>query len=239
MEKKPVSSLEDLRKSVTLILLTCRKYSQILPYFNHFFIRHFESAESFHRLIAIDYPIENYFGFKGLVSKDSNFSNSLSYALGQVETPYVFTLIDDFIFQRDFKVSTLIRGLNVCISRNADRYIYHYPHAIFRFYKESENDIFWRLTQNSPYTTTLQWSLWSLDFLRSCIIEGEDIQSFENNGSKRINTSVKHKIFIEFDKPYHIEAYNNGRITKEFLALLKQQSTSKLFSHYGMPSLLD
>ena len=121
---------------------------------------------------------------------DSNFSNSLSYTLEQVNTPYVFTFIDDFIFQRQFKVSTLIRGLNVCLTRDAHRYIYHYPHAIFRFYKESENDIFWRLTQDSPYTTSLQWSIWSADFLRRCIKEGEGIQSFEVNGSKRINELI-------------------------------------------------
>lgn len=213
--------------NLSVLVSSCDKYSDLLPYFTHQFDKYWACKNEYQKYIYTESVVLEHPDYIPILTNESNWTNSLLIALERIKTDYVFIILDDFFLIREFYSDSIKFALDLMIRGNYDKYIYHYPHSAFHNSldpTELGKNVY-RMKQNSEYTMTLQPSIWNVSFLKKCLKVGESPWQFEIDGTRRVNGSIEHKILMEIiPHGYHREAMQKGVYTQDYYIILQQEN---------------
>lgn len=216
----------NLKSELSVLILSCDKYSHLLPYFSVLFDKYWGLGNECAKYIATETVALDHTDYIPINTHESNWTLSTAIALSKIETPYVFLCLDDFFLYRPFPAEEIIRGLEVTKKEQLDKFIYHYPHVVFNgklLPTQYGNDI-GRVRQHSEYTMTTQFSIWNVEFFKKCLFERESPWEFEIQGSQRVNSTTKHSIYMKtIPYGYHAEAMARGEFTNHYHAILQRE----------------
>jgi hypothetical protein len=209
---------------LSVIILSCDKYSHLLEHFTRRFDKYWEPGNKYPKFITTETVKFDFPGYKSIVTDDSNWSNSLLKALEQVETPYVFLIVDDFFLVRTLSNEYINRGLEILKENNFDKYVFHYPHVVFdgKLDPTSFGSNIYKVQQDAEYTMTLQPGIWNTKFIKECLKEGESPWDFEIKGSTRANETRPHNIYMEVTDAFHKEAMSRGEFTAAYHQMIRE-----------------
>jgi hypothetical protein len=213
-----------MKEDLSVLILSCNKYSHLLPYFSYFFDKFWEPSNLYKKYITTESIILEHNDYNPILTQDANWTNSLEKALNQIKTPYVFIIVDDFFLVRTFPLKSIENALSSVKIYNLDKYVFHYPHEAFtgKLSETSAGDNVYKVKQDSEYTLTLQPSIWNVEFLKKCLKEGESPWQFEIDGSKRVNETIQHNIYMEIiPTGYHREAISRGEFTPAYYEMIQ------------------
>lgn len=217
----------DLKNDLSVLILSCDKYSHLLPYFSILFDKYWELGNQCEKYISTETTILEHDNYESILTNETNWTLSTKIALSKIKTPYVFVVLDDFYLFKPFPANEIIRGLKIVKEENLDKFIYHYPHVAFDGKLEPTkygNDI-GKVRQHNEYTMTLQFSIWNVEFFKLCLFEKESPWEFEINGTKRVNSNFNHKIFLkQIPSNYHAEAMTRGELTPQYYQILQNEN---------------
>jgi hypothetical protein len=199
---------------LSVIILSCDKYSHLLEHFTRRFDRYWEPGNKYPKFITTETVKFDFPGYKSTVTDDSNWSNSLLKALEQVETPYVFLIVDDFFLVRTLSNEYINRGLEILKENNFDKYVFHYPHVVFdgKLDPTSFGSNIYKVQQDAEYTMTLQPGIWNTKFIKECLKEGESPW----------NETRPHNIYMEVTDAFHKEAMSRGEFTAAYHQMIRE-----------------
>lgn len=214
-----------MRSDLSVLVLSCDKYSHLLPYFTKLFDKYWECTDVFPKYITTETVQGDYKGFTSILTQESNWTNSLAKALNHISTPYVFIILDDIFLIRTMSCFHIERGLGITKALNLDKYIYHYPHEAFigKLDPTPLAPNICKVHQDSEYTMTLQMSIWNVAFLKKCLKEGESPWQFEIEGTLRVNQTIQHLIYMEVVDRFHEEATARGSFTPHYYSILQKE----------------
>jgi hypothetical protein len=216
-----------LGNELSVLVLSCDKYSHLLPYFTTVFDKYWGLKNICKKYIVTESTIVEHDDYIPILTNESNWTLATAMALSQIETPYVFLILDDFLLWRDFPAADIYEGLSIIKEANLDKFVYHYPHAVFdnKLEPTKYGASIGKIRQDSEYTMTVQPSIWNVDFFKKCLFETESPWEFEINGSERVNSTMTHKIYMKtIPYGYHIEAMTRGQLTEQFHNLIQVEN---------------
>jgi hypothetical protein len=214
-----------MKNDLSVLVLSCDKYSHLLQYFTVLFDKYWGPAHDCEKYITTETSPVDFKGYNHIVTNEQNWTNSLMIALEQIKTPYVFIILDDIFLVREMPYSTIQNGLNIVKQENLDKYTFHYPHVVFNnmLHPTSYANNIYKVDQNSEYTMTTQMSIWNVDFIKKCLLTNESPWQFEIEGSTRVNQTIPHNIFMEVNEAYHIEAMTRGQLSAFYYDVLNRE----------------
>jgi len=208
---------------ITLLVGTCDKYSFLWKNFCILFDKYWDKSIQINKYFISETVGYNAYGFKTILPGKIPYSDCLKYTISYFYTKYILWMQDDYFLQKTIDKSAFQYYMSI-INNGVDRFgihedsqFYHKIHLINNIY---------RIQQNSLYTVSMQASIWSKEFFKSCLIEigSENPWEFEINGSQRLNSSRIHNIL--FDKqqdPWYKEAMRKGQFTQDYYSILEKE----------------
>lgn len=219
--------IQSLESELSVLVLSCDKYSHLLPHFSVLFDKYWGLGNRCSKYIATETVALEHDDYKPILTQETNWTLSTKIALSKIETPYVFLVLDDFYLFRPFPAEEIINGLKIAKEANLDKFIFHYPHVAFNGKLEPTkygSDI-GKVRQHSEYTMTLQFSIWNVEFFKKCLFGEESPWEFEINGTERVNNSIQHSIYMKtIPYGYHVEAMTRGKFTDQYYQVLQKES---------------
>jgi len=209
---------------LSVLVSSCDKYSHLLPYFSVLFDRYWGPKKVYKKYISTESIILEHPDYTPILTQDPNWTNALVKALDQIDSPYIFIILDDFFLVREVSADTIGNALALMQKLDLDKYIYHYPHVAFngKLDPSEFGDRIFKVHQDAEYTLSLQPAIWKVEFLRKCLLAGESPWQFEINGSARVNSTIQHKVFFELiDQGFHREAMSRGEFTPDYERILQ------------------
>lgn len=187
------------KEKYTLMILTCDKNMDIMPYFFYFFEKFWSSYKrtifiNTEAIRSIDtnyecmYPQKTY-------KWDDPWSGRLYDCLKQVSTDYVLLIMDDFFLTDYVDVHEVNRCLNI-MEEQRDISCFNFAFSNSS-YERKEFDRYVLVNRNAPFRMNLQTALWRKESLEKYIRKHENPWQFEIWGSKRIR---RYK-----DRIYHLD----------------------------------
>lgn len=219
--------IQDIESELSVLILSCDKYSHLLPHFSVLFDKYWGLGNRCKKYISTESTVLEHSDYEPILTQETNWTLATKIALSKIQTPYVFLALDDFYLFRPFPASEVLNGLEIMKQANLDKFIYHYPHVAFDGKLESTNygsDV-GKVRQHSEYTMTVQLSIWNVEFFNRCLFGTESPWEFEIDGSKRINNTIDHSIYMKvIPYGYHIEAMTRGKHTDQYYQLLQREN---------------
>lgn len=210
--------------NLSVVVVSCDKYSHLLGHFTKRFDKYWELKNTYPKFITTETVKLNFQEYESITTNEVKWSNSLIKALSQIETPYVFIIVDDFFLIRTITTEHINKALNILKGNNFDRYVFHYPHVVFngKLNPTSFGSNVYKVQQDAEYSMTLQPGVWNTDFLRGCLQENESPWDFEIKGSTRVNQTRPHNIYMEVGEAFHREAMSRGQFTPDYYQMIQE-----------------
>lgn len=177
-----------LRKKYTVMLLTCDKNADVLPYFFYFYKKYWpefddaifiniESKRDISSPFECVYPQKEY-------NWDDPWSGRLFDCLKQISTEYVLLIMDDF-FLTDYVDQNEIDRCLTIMDNNPDIACFNFAYSNSPFDRK-EFDRYVLVNKKAPFRMNLQTCLWRKNRLEKFIRKHENPWQFEIWGSRRI-----------------------------------------------------
>ena len=159
--------IQSIGSELSVLILSCDKYSHLLPYFSILFDKYWGLENDCKKYIVTETVALDHKDYNPILTNESNWTLATSMALSQIQTPYVFLALDDFFLFRPFPANDIHEGLKITKEANLDKFIYHYPHVAFdgKLEPTPYGPSIGKVRQNSEYTMTTQFSIWNVEFL--------------------------------------------------------------------------
>jgi len=217
---------QNLESELSVLILSCDKYSHLLPYFSVLFDKYWGLGDRCKKYIVTETTTLEHPDYIPIHTNVSNWTLSTAIALAEIKTPYVFLVLDDFFLVRPFPAEEILEGLEITKKDNLDKFIFHYPHVAFNGKLEPTQygSSIGKVSQHSEYTMTTQFSIWNVEFFKSCLFQQESPWEFEIDGSKRVNETVNHNILMKVISHYHVEGMSQGKFTNEYYHILQKEN---------------
>jgi hypothetical protein len=216
--------MKKIKSDLSVLVSSCDKYSHLLPYFTFLFDKYWGPKKEYKKYISTESIVLEHPDYSPILTNISSWSDSIIESISNIQTKYVFIILEDFFLVREISKDTIEKSLKIIRKENVDKYVYHYPHVAFegKLDQTQYSSNVYKIQQDSEYTLSLQPSIWKVDFLKKCLIKGESPWDFEIKGSDRINKMIQHKIYMELiPYGYHREAMSRGEFTPEYYKILE------------------
>lgn len=204
----------------SIIVNSCDKYKFLWKPFVELFEIYWDKNIDVPKYILGETISENIDGFFFILPGKNIWSDNVIYALNMITTKYVLWLNDDYFLIKTIPKETFEEYFYLIDHYNADKLVIHYPHSELKLIPILKDYGIYRMDQDSPYTTTLQSSLWKAEHFKSCLIKGETPWEFELKGTERLN-SQPHMILHHLIDRWYFEAMTKGKFNKEYYDILK------------------
>mgnify|MGYP001261052530 CR=1 FL=1 len=171
-----------MKDKVSILVLSCDKYKDLWPIFDFFFKKNWENSY-----------LKKYFlsnneknvpkGFKSIsVGKDISWSNNLDLALNDIDTPYVFLLLDDAFINNKIDNEKLEKIFSD-FEDNKGNYLkfISQPKSPYK----TKSPFFNELPKGSLYRSTAVFAIWKVNVLKKILKSDENAWEFEEFGSIR------------------------------------------------------
>lgn len=190
--------------NLSVLVGTCDKYYPLLEAFQICFNRSWElDTENFFLSETKDVPIITPTHFNTIFVQ-GNWGERVIKGLEEIQSDYVFFILDDYFFTYKFTHIQIQYYLNFCHTNRIDR-LQISPSGHQKYSNESVEN-FNKFTITSPYLISMQPSIWSKAFLLEILEPEYSPWDFEIKGSNKLK-GLDRKIFIDNSIPY---TYFNG-----------------------------
>lgn len=219
-----------MKDQITMLVNTCDKNSFLWKPFYELFNIYWDKSVDIDKYILGETDSIDLDGFEFILPGKNAWSDNLLYALDKIKTKYVFWWIEDFFMINTINKQSFESFLYLLEEYNADKLVVHYPHSELKLTPLLPEYNIFTMDQDSPYTTTLQPSLWNVEHLKSCLISNENPWKFEIEGSQRLNARGHTILLFMNETRWHLEALSRGTPTPEYYSLLKYHNLDYLIT---------
>jgi len=173
--------MKEFSRQLTVLVLSCDKYCDLwYPFF--YCLKKYWPDCPYRIVLGSNTKIYKSNIIKTILSgSDLNWSTSLKKLLEQIQTPYVFTWLDDSFPTAPVDTDVFTNTVEFMIKRNAKN-----VHAVAspKPDKVIANGQFGEYFKGAPFRVITQ-GFWQVNFLSEVLLEGENPWSFEIFGSYR------------------------------------------------------
>lgn len=220
-----------MNKEYTVLILTCDKNMDVMPYFFEFFEKYwptfnsdiFVDTESIRKIdtkYKCNFPNKKY-------RWDDPWSGRLKDCLEQIDSEFVLIIMDDFFFT-DYVDEKEINRCVQLMNQNKDIACFNFAYSNSP-YDKKEYERYVLVNKKAPFRMNLQTALWRKATLIKYIRRHENPWQFEIWGSKRIRR-YKERIYHLDKGAKKIFTYPVGGVladgkwrTNESVDLLKRE----------------
>tara|TARA_B110000503_G_C7164453_1_gene421218 strand:- start:1668 stop:2447 length:780 start_codon:yes stop_codon:yes gene_type:complete len=191
-----------MKDKVSILISSCDKFKDVWPIFDFFFQKNWENC-TLDKYFLSNYEINVPEGFRSIsVGEDISWSNNLQLALNEIETPYVFILLDDCFINNKIDNEHLQEIFSDFLDNDGNylKFIAQ-PKSPYK----TRSPFFNELPKGALYRSTAVFAIWKVDVLQKLLKSDENAWEFEEAGSIRSdafsNFFVVNKNF--FKDPIH------------------------------------
>ena len=182
-----------------VIVVTCDKYSHIIPIFWHFYRKHWPDNHWHTTIVTNEKKIPCPSGADVLyLGPDKQYATNMKLALQKIRDPYFLLMQEDYIL-RWVDLETMREGFKL-IQRPEVHCVRLYPmpgpDAAIPY---SRN--FGELDKAGPYSLSLQTSFWKRALFQRLLVDGETPWETELQGSSRVAKLPRSRLFLASYKP--------------------------------------
>lgn len=164
---------EALNDKCTILINSCDAFSDVWDLFFTAFRVQWQECDMPVILSTESKKYDNAFGVKvcNFATKDGKdcWGKRLKHALKQINTPYVITILDDFVLKEKFTGQGTIRDCIKWMDENDEIgvfYLCNHPNVI---QKKTDYPDFGLMPQKCDYKLTTSVGIWRKDYLNKCI----------------------------------------------------------------------
>jgi hypothetical protein len=207
--------------NLSILVGSCDQYSFLWDKFIYLFNKYWSHSIKIDKFLLTENLYLDNNDFKTIATGNIPWTQRLKFALDKIDTDYVLWLQDDYFFIKNISSDIFEEYFDFITKNDVDRFGIHENSMLYNL-KETNNKYF-KFSQYSYYTLSLQASIWKKDFLLSCIDVDETPWQFEIDGSVRIN-SRPHNIFVDIQNPaWYLEAMKRGKHTNDYYEICKRE----------------
>lgn len=197
--------------NTSLLIATCDSYSFLwenLATLNEKYIGLKDRVISCEKL---SFPFSDY---KSVNSPDKPWGQRIIEALNEVKTDFVFFILDDYYFINKFDRQYFESIEKLLTETQYNKYCFDCTnYSNYRLFPFRDNLFIQH--QSSEYLTTLQPSVWRVEYLRKILQPNYSPWDFELLGTAH-NNNYNNKIFMEiFPRKFYFNATRKGRVISE------------------------
>lgn len=171
-----------MRDKVSVLVSSCDKFKDVWPIFDFFFQKNWENCH-LDKYVLSNYEKNVPKGFKSIsVGEDISWSNNLELALNEIDTPYVFILLDDVFINNKIYNDDLQEIFNDFLE-NDGNYLKFISQPKSRY--KTKSPFFNEIPKGSLYRSTAVFAIWKVDVLQKLLKSDENAWEFEEFGSIR------------------------------------------------------
>ena len=171
-----------MRDKVSVLVSSCDKFKDIWPIFDFFFQKNWGNCH-LDKYFLSNYEKNVPKGFKSIsVGEDISWSNNLQLALNEIDTPYVFILMDDGFINNKIYNDDLQEIFNDFLE-NDGNYLKFISQPKSRY--KTKSPFFNEIPKGSLYRSTAVFAIWKVDVLQKLLKSDENAWEFEEFGSIR------------------------------------------------------
>ena len=170
----------------TLFVPSCDAYSDLWTPFFTLLQRHWADCP-FPVVLGANKQEFSQFGVRTLNSGDEkNWSTQVRRQLGELDTPYVLMMLDDFFLRSTVKTADVLECLNFVQKRNGNMIrLLPRPAPPVGNLNGSVPDFVREIPVGMPYRCSTQGAIWKRETLLTLLRGGESIWEFEMEGTGR------------------------------------------------------
>lgn len=224
---------KSLNADCTVLVASCDKYADLLGPFSILWRKYWPDCPFETVLVTETKPQNDGLCFSRVIACGSgmNWASRLVVALGEIKTPYVLMLCDDYYLDRPVDTKLILRRLDQMRSYGAAnlRMIPNPPGGA-----PYDEDLL-EYKKQTAYSVATQAGFWAHDFLLKLAKPVASIWEFERYGSFALQDETRpllHTVTKEF--PF-VDAVHKGCWEKFGVQVLKDNGIEFDFSKRGLP----
>lgn len=147
-------------------------------------------------------------------SRDLNWSDRMITAINNIETDFVFFILDDYFLREDISNEFISQSIDFLERENGNKLIFTtIPTDIYKL-SHIKDDLY-KMNDDSDYLTSVQPAIWRKSFLLDCLQKNWNPWQFEIEGTNLIKNQdnkiyLKHKI-----ESIYFNAVRKGKIMSD------------------------
>lgn len=213
---------------LSIVVNSCDKYNFLWTPFSELFNQYWDKEIDVPKYILGETQSAKIDGFDFILPGKNSWTHNVKFALDSIKTKYVLWINDDYFFVRTLFKDNFECFFYLIDHYNCDKFIIHYPHAELKLNNLLDEYQIYSMSQDSPYTTTLQSSIWNVELFKWCLKENETPWQFELNGTERLNKKG-HTILLKLiQERWYWEAMTKGKFNPEYYHILNSHNKSHL-----------
>ena len=213
---------------ISLIVLSCDKYSDLWDPFEFYFNRNWPDCP-FEKYFVTNFKKTNIRGFNDiLIGEDLSWSDNLKSVLNKVETNYSLIMLDDLFINKKVNTPLIIKIFDE-FKKIDGKYLKLNPQPKP---ETKTNEYFGEIKKGSLYRATVVFTIWKNETLKSLLLTGENPWEFEEKGTLRsdrynefyststylfnwLHGVVKGKYLLRTVKTMKNDGYDTSKIIRE------------------------
>jgi hypothetical protein len=193
--------------NTSLLIVTCDSYSFLWENLTTLNNRYLEFDK---KIVACESTPFDYEGYTSVLAEGDPWGSRFLKAVNEVSTDFVFVILDDYYFTKKFDKEFFTEVENLLETTRYNKYCLdctNYPnYALFPF-----RDNLYIQHSSSEYLTTLQPSVWRVEYLKKIIDPNYSPWDFELTGTAK-NRNYNNKIFMElYEDKFYFNAVRRGK----------------------------
>jgi hypothetical protein len=209
-------------KTLSTVIGTCDSYSHLWKNFDILFKRYWKvDTDNYIVGETLPFPYQDY---KSILPGQESWGSRILTCLEQVETPYVFFILEDYYLTEQIDEITIQEHITLLEKYNADKIMLDVTgHGEYRLELLEDNLYMFNLSSN--YLNSVQPAIWRTDYLKTVLKEHYNPWQFELEGNT-YTASISPKILI---KPRQVPIYFNyarvgGKISEGWETLFEKEN---------------
>lgn len=217
-----------MKEKITMLVNSCDKNSHLWKPFSALFNLYWDKNIDIKKYILSETIVDNIEGFDFILAGKNSWTKCVLHALNQIKTKYVFWWIEDFFMIDTIKYDSFETFIYLMEHYGADKFVIHHPHAELKLSPLLPEHNIFTMNSDSPYTTTLQPSIWDVEHFKSCLLDDETPWQFELQGSERLNARTHTILLYQTPSRWHYEALYKGNPTPEYYHIINHHNLQHL-----------
>jgi len=226
-----------MNSDCTILVCSCDKYADLLEPFSALWKKYWPDCP-FETVLVTETAPETDLCFNRVVAcgKGGNWCSRLVHALGQIETPYVIMLCDDYFLSSPVDTRGILTRLEQAKNFNAAN-LRMIPNPVPGTGNSTpyEGGLF-EYRKDTAYCIATQAGIWNRDFLRGLADGKASIWEFERYGSFAVADDPRPLLVTPTQEFPFIDAVHKGHWEKFGVKCLADNDIPYDFSKRGLPS---
>jgi hypothetical protein len=174
---------------LSVLVGSCDEYYNLLRNFDILFKKYWlPKTKNF--LVTETIPFDNPH-YEIVLAGKVTWGQRILTALEQIDTKYVFFILEDYYLSEYFTEERVINHLNLLEKHNGDKIMFEILDREYTL--ENIDNNLYKFNINSKYLNSVQPSIWKTDFLKkslSPMFSPWDFETIGNNLTKKLNPTI-------------------------------------------------